>query len=78
MGMGFYTFVCPLRVNHEAYTLNSEVHRARYRKTGALVALKKIIMHNEKDGVSHGASNTMETYSQLTLNPVSHYGSSRD
>ncbi len=29
----------------------SEVHRARSRKTGALVALKKIIMHNEKDGV---------------------------
>ena len=30
---------------------NSEVHRARSHKTGALVALKKIIMHNEKDGV---------------------------
>jgi serine/threonine-protein kinase BUR1 len=29
----------------------SEVHRARSRKTGALVALKKIIMHSEKDGV---------------------------
>jgi serine/threonine-protein kinase BUR1 len=29
-----------------------EVHRARSRKTGAFVALKKIIMHNEKDGVS--------------------------
>ncbi|KAI0422103.1 kinase-like protein [Xylaria grammica] len=27
-----------------------EVHKARSRKTGALVALKKIIMHNEKDG----------------------------
>jgi len=27
-----------------------EVHRARAKKTGALVALKKIIMHNEKDG----------------------------
>lgn len=27
-----------------------EVHRARSRKTGALVALKKIIMHSEKDG----------------------------
>lgn len=27
-----------------------EVHRARLRKTGALVALKKIIMHHEKDG----------------------------
>lgn len=31
---------------------SSEVHRARSKKTGALVALKKIIMHNEKDGVS--------------------------
>lgn len=29
----------------------SEVHRARSRKTGTLVALKKIIMHHEKDGV---------------------------
>ncbi|PKS10849.1 hypothetical protein jhhlp_002606 [Lomentospora prolificans] len=27
-----------------------EVHRARSRKTNALVALKKIIMHHEKDG----------------------------
>lgn len=27
-----------------------EVHRARSRKTGAVVALKKILMHNEKDG----------------------------
>ncbi|KAI3400192.1 hypothetical protein diail_4077 [Diaporthe ilicicola] len=27
-----------------------EVHRARSRKSGNLVALKKIIMHNEKDG----------------------------
>ncbi|CEI39542.1 unnamed protein product [Fusarium venenatum] len=27
-----------------------EVHRARLRRTGALVALKKIIMHHEKDG----------------------------
>lgn len=29
-----------------------EVHRARSKRTGAVVALKKIIMHNEKDGVS--------------------------
>lgn len=27
-----------------------EVHLARSRKTGAHVAMKKIIMHNEKDG----------------------------
>jgi serine/threonine-protein kinase BUR1 len=28
-----------------------EVYRARSRKTGVMVALKKIIMHHEKDGV---------------------------
>lgn len=28
-----------------------EVHKAKSKKTGAIVALKKIIMHNEKDGV---------------------------
>ena len=28
-----------------------EVYRARATKTGAAVALKKILMHNEKDGV---------------------------
>lgn len=27
-----------------------EVHQAKSRKTGAVVALKKILMHNEKDG----------------------------
>lgn len=32
-------------------TFISEVHKARSRKTGAMVAMKKIIMHNEKDGV---------------------------
>ncbi len=31
----------------------SEVHKARSRKNGAIVALKKILMHNEKDGVSY-------------------------
>lgn len=31
----------------------SEVHKARSKKSGSLVALKKIIMHNEKDGVSN-------------------------
>lgn len=30
---------------------SSEVHRAKSKKTGAIVALKKILMHNEKDGV---------------------------
>lgn len=28
------------------------MHKARSRKNGAIVALKKILMHNEKDGVS--------------------------
>lgn len=32
------------------FFLLSEVHKARSHKTGNLVALKKIIMHNEKDG----------------------------
>jgi hypothetical protein len=29
----------------------SEVHKARRKTTGELVALKRILMHNEKDGV---------------------------
>ncbi|KAI9797527.1 MAG: serine/threonine protein kinase, CMGC, CDC2/CDK sub [Piccolia ochrophora] len=29
---------------------DSEVHKARSRRSGAVVALKKILMHNEKDG----------------------------
>jgi serine/threonine-protein kinase BUR1 len=28
-----------------------EVHRAKSKKTGAVVALKKILTHNERDGV---------------------------
>lgn len=30
----------------------SEVYKARSKATSAIVALKKILMHNEKDGVS--------------------------
>lgn len=39
----------------------SEVYRARSRKTGVMVALKKIIMHHEKDGVriANGKSKIM-------------------
>lgn len=48
--------------------LYSEVHRARSRKTGALVALKKIIMHHEKDGV--GDAITASTTSSI-LTPFS-------
>ena len=43
---------CGISDPDTADTAASEVHRARAKKTGALVALKKIIMHNEKDGVS--------------------------
>jgi serine/threonine-protein kinase BUR1 len=32
-------------------TQYSEVHMAKSRRNGAIVALKKILMHNEKDGV---------------------------
>jgi hypothetical protein len=31
--------------------LASEVYKARSRRDGSIVALKKILMHNEKDGV---------------------------
>ena len=31
---------------------SSEVYRGRSRKAGSIVALKKILVHNEKDGVS--------------------------
>lgn len=34
------------------FRLGSEVYKARSKKDGSLVALKKILMHNEKDGVS--------------------------
>ena len=30
--------------------MSSEVYRARAKRTGKVFALKKIIMHNEKDG----------------------------
>lgn len=45
----------PFGSKHQVVVLihidNREVHKARSHKTGALVALKKILMHNEKDGV---------------------------
>lgn len=34
----------------------SEVYKARHKRTGRLVALKKILMHNEKEGVSTSKS----------------------
>lgn len=36
---------------HEAKLLVSEVYKARAKKDNALVALKKILMHHEKEGV---------------------------
>lgn len=32
--------------------IHSEVYKARSKATGDILALKKILMHNEKDGVS--------------------------
>lgn len=29
----------------------SEVYKGRHRRSGSIVALKKILLHNEKDGV---------------------------
>lgn len=52
LGEGTFGLVFPIQCTVvNADYLSSEVHRARSKKTGALVALKKIIMHNEKDGV---------------------------
>src|SRR5689334_2674438 len=50
----------------------SEVHRARSKRTGALVALKKIIMHNEKDGVRSlsGSSSLARTCLTLSQFPI--------
>lgn len=31
--------------------VNSEVHKAIHKSTGTLVALKRILMHNEKEGM---------------------------
>ena len=58
----------------DGYSEISEVHKARSRTTGAIVALKKILMHNEKDGVS-----SFESWEFLVrglrLGLVSDYGS---
>lgn len=37
---------CVLKLN-----IYSEVYKARSKKDNAVVALKKILMHNERDGV---------------------------
>lgn len=45
---GEETYRCSRRIESDPV---SEVHKARQRKTRDLVALKRILMHNEKDGV---------------------------
>jgi hypothetical protein len=55
---------------------NSEVHRAKSRKTGAVVALKKILMHNEKDGVGFSISTTLRRPTDVYV--VSHYSLERN
>jgi hypothetical protein len=42
-------------------SFDSEVHKARSKGNGGLVALKKIIMHNEKDGVGDCLSRYLVT-----------------
>lgn len=48
---------------------DSEVHRARSKKTGASVALKKIIMHHEKDGVRTTSNRRYGQFSDRTSFP---------
>jgi serine/threonine-protein kinase BUR1 len=36
---------------HGTYGLFREVHKAKHHPTGKLVALKRILMHNEKEGM---------------------------
>ncbi|KAI7863548.1 kinase-like domain-containing protein [Spinellus fusiger] len=42
-----------------------EVHKARHKVTGQLVALKRILMHNEKDGVPITAMREIKILKQL-------------
>ena len=42
-----------------------EVHKARRKATGELVALKRILMHNEKDGVPITAIREIKILKQL-------------
>ncbi|CAO3635833.1 unnamed protein product [Cunninghamella blakesleeana] len=45
--------------------IHSEVHKARNRFTGQLVALKRILMHNEKEGVPITAIREIKILKQL-------------
>ena len=35
----------------DGYAFHSEVHKAIHKSTGVVVALKRILMHNEKEGM---------------------------
>ena len=54
-----------LQADTKICVLFSEVHKARSKKTSAIVALKKILMHNEKDGVSYYV--VVFSYNLLTI-----------
>ncbi len=45
--MSSYSFLPVLKADG----LLREVHKAKHRPTGKLVALKRILMHNEKEGM---------------------------
>jgi hypothetical protein len=64
---------------HTAYRLFSEVYKARAKKDNSLVALKKILMHHEKEGVSF--IHLKIRVEKLIISPplqVSHHCDSRD
>jgi cell division FtsZ-interacting protein ZapD len=65
-----------VNVPGETLIQHSEVHRARSKKTGAMVALKKIIMHHEKDGVRTELAQQHQR--QHLTNLVSHHSPARD
>src|SRR6059058_2047314 len=48
-----------------------EVSKARSKKTGAIVALKKILMHNEKDGFPITALREIKLLSSWTTSTYS-------
>ena len=55
-----------------------EVYKARDRETGKLVALKKVRMENEKEGVSSLLSGKVMVPCLLSMYSVSHDSSERD
>lgn len=55
---------------------DSEVYKARSKRSRSVMALKKILMHNEKDGVSF-RFNVPEVLADLGIQ-VPYYGLARD